>query len=116
MTYKVYSAEYKIAAITEFQSRQITIRDFAKEKDINFSTFSSWILKARKYGQPSQKQISKNEITSLMPIEVTTEAKEIIKEEANKKVSKTFIMEVKGIKLTFSISNIKEVLEAINNG
>lgn len=51
MSYKVYSAEYKIAIINEFVSRNLSVRTFAAEKGIGLSTFESRLIKARKAGQ-----------------------------------------------------------------
>lgn len=42
MLYKVYSAEYKIAMIEEFMSRNLSVRAFAAEKEIGLSTFKSF--------------------------------------------------------------------------
>ena len=41
MQYKTYSAEYKMAMIDEYISRNIIIRAFVKEKDIGLSSFVS---------------------------------------------------------------------------
>ena len=113
MQYRVYSAEYKIAMIEEYHSRNVTIRAFCKEKDLCLSTFESWLTKVRKYGKPSLKMVLRTN-NDLTPIDVTNETKMIIKEEmANFK--DTFILETRGMKLTFSINNLKEVLEVINN-
>ena len=114
MQYRTYSAEYKMSMINEYLSRDITIRAFVMEKDIGLSTFESWLTKMRKAGQLGYKKdkvISKKE---MLPIDVTSEAKTIIKEESTKS-SNTFTLEAKGIKLTFSIYNLKEVLEVIND-
>ena len=113
MDYKIYTAEYKMALINEYQSRNITIRAYCKEKDISLSTFESWLVKLRKAGQLAYQR---REVitTDNFPIDITTEAKAIIKEEVNKK-SNTFTLETRGMKLTFSINNLKEVLEVINH-
>lgn len=113
MQYRIYAAEYKMALIKEYQSRNISMRAFCKEKDISLSTFESWLMKIRMYGQPGLKMIPKTN-NSLTPIDVTDEAKMIIKEKETKS-SNTFTLETKGIKLTFSINNLREVLEVINN-
>jgi len=112
MEYKVYSAEYKISLIEEFQSRNISMRAFCKEKDLSLSTLESWLRKIRLYGQPSIKMLTKMNNDALMPVDVTSEAKAIINEEINHN-NDTFTLETKGMKLTFSISNLKEVLEVI---
>lgn len=114
MQYRTYSAEYKMSMINEYLTRDITIRNFVKEKDIGLSTFESWLTKLRKAGQLGYKKdkiISKN---GMLPIDVTNEAKTIIKEESAKS-SNVFTLETKGMKLTFSIYNLKEVLKVINN-
>ena len=84
MDYKIYTAEYKMALINEYQSRNITIRAYCKEKDISLSTFESWLVKLRKAGQLAYQR---REVitTDNFPIDITTEAKAIIKEEVNKK-------------------------------
>lgn len=114
MQYRTYSAEYKMSMIDEYLTRDITIRNFVKEKAIGLSTFESWLTKLRKAGQLGYKKdkiISKN---GMLPIDVTNEAKTIIKEESAKS-SNVFTLETKGMKLTFSIYNLKEVLKVINN-
>ena len=114
MQYKIYAAEYKVALIKEYQSRNVSMRTFCKEKDISLSTFESWLRKIRMYGQPGLKMLPKaNDF--LTPIDVTDETKQIVNEESYKS-SNTFTLETKGMKLTFSINNLKDVLEVINNG
>ena len=113
MNYKIYAAEYKISLIEEYQSRNISMRAFCKEKELCLSTFVSWLKKMRMYGQSKLKMVPKTN-ENLLPIDVTTEAKTILKEESIK-TSNTFILETKGLKLTFSINNLKEVLEVINH-
>ena len=114
MQYKTYSAEYKMAMIDEYMSRNVTIRAFAKEKDIGLSTFESWLTKLRKAGQLGYKKDKVITTGEILPIDVTREVKTIIKEESHK-TSNTFTLETKGMKLVFSISNLKEVLEVIND-
>ena len=114
MQYKIYSAEYKMSMINEYLSRDITIRDFVKEKDIGLSTFESWLTKLRKAGQLGYKKDKVISKKGMLPIDVTNETKAIIKEETDKS-SNVFTLETKGMKLTFSIYNLKEVLEVINN-
>lgn len=113
MEYKIYSAECKIALIEEYRSRNASMRTFCKEKDISLSTFESWLRKIRMYGQPSLKMFPKAN-GFLTPIDVTDETKEIVKEESYK-APNTFTLETKGMKLTFSINNLKEVFEVINH-
>lgn len=43
MQYKIYSAEYKIALIEQFESRNVSMRLFCKENNICLSTFVSWL-------------------------------------------------------------------------
>lgn len=113
MQYKIYAAEYKMSLIEEYQSRNISLRAFCEEKELCLSTFVSWLKKIRMNGQSQLKMVPKaNE--NLLPIDVTTETKTILKEESIK-TSNTFTLEAKGLKLTFSINNLKEVLEAINH-
>lgn len=114
MQYRTYSAEYKMSMINEYLSRDITIRDFVKEKDIGLSTFESWLTKLRKAGQLGYKKDKVISKKGMLPIDVTNETKAIIKEETDKS-SNVFTLETKGMKLTFSIYNLKEVLEVINN-
>ena len=113
MQYKIYAAEYKISLIEEYQSRNISMRSFCKEKELCLSTFASWLKKIRMHGQP-QLKMGPEANENLLPIDITAEAKTIFKEESIK-TSNTFILETKGLKLTFSINNLKEVLEVINN-
>lgn len=114
MEYNIYSAEYKLALIEEYRSRNISIRAFAREKGVSLSTFESWLKKVRQYGTPMLRMPTVLNDKPLKPIDVTSEAKEIIREETvNTNASNTFTLETKGMKLTFSISNLKDVLEAI---
>lgn len=113
MQYRIYSAEYKTSMINEYLSRDITIRNFVKEKDIGLSTFESWLTKMRKAGKLGYKKDKSVLAKGMLPIDVTNEAKTIIKEESAKS-SNVFTLEAKGMKLTFSINNLKEVLEVIN--
>lgn len=113
MQYKIYAAEYKVALIKEYQSGNISMRAFCKEKDISLSTFESWIRKIRMYGQPGLKMLPEAN-GFLTPIDVTDETKQIVNEESYKS-SNIFTLETKGMKLTFSINSLKDVLEVINN-
>ena len=114
MQYRTYSAEYKMSMINEYLSRDITIRNFVKEKGIGLSTFESWLTKLRKSGQLGYKKDKSVLTKGMLPIDVTNEAKTIIKEESAKSAN-VFTLETKGMKLTFSIYNLKEVLEVIND-
>ena len=106
MGYNVYSAEYKMAIVEEYVARDVTVRDFVKEKNIPIATFSSWITKFRKAGYPCARRD-----TMAKPMEITHQVKQIIKEEKES----FFTLETKGMKFTFSINNLKQVLEAISN-
>ena len=106
MGYNVYSAEYKMATVEEYISHNIKVRDFVKEKGLAISTFFTWLSKYRKAGYQVVKKENKKEL-----IEVTNEVKEIIKEEK----TSIFTLETKGMKFTFSINDLKQVLEAINH-
>ena len=110
MAHKVYTAEYKMDAINEYLTSNMTIRNYAKEKDICLSTFVSWLTIYRKAGNPIIKKSD-----SLMPIDVTDEAKEIVKRETPHPTER-IKLEVEGMKLTFPINCLKEVLEVIRNG
>lgn len=114
MEYKIYAAECKIALIEEYRSRNVSMRTFCKEKDISLSTFESWLRKIRMYGQPELKTLPHSN-NKLSPIDVTNEVK-IITKETDESSNYTFTLETKGMKLTFSLSDLKTVLEVINNG
>ena len=114
MEYKIYAAEYKWALIEEYQSRNVSMRAYCKEKELSLSTFASWLKKIRMYGQPELKMLPHSN-NKLSPIDVTNEVKTITKE-ADESSNYTFTLETKGMKLTFSINNLKEVFEVINNG
>ncbi len=114
MEYKIYAAEYKWALIEEYQSRNVSIRAYCKEKELPSSTFAGWLRKIRTYGQPELKTLP-HPSNKLSPIDVTNEVKAIAKE-ADGSSNHTFTLETKGMRLTFSINNLKEVFEAINNG
>lgn len=114
MEYKIYAAEYKWALIEEYQSRNVSMRAYCKEKELSLSTFASWLKKIRMYGQIELKRLPHSN-NKLSPIDVTNEVKTITKE-ADESSNYTFTLETKGMKLTFSINNLKEVFEVINNG
>lgn len=114
MYYKTYSAEFKMAAIEEYFSRNISIRAFVKEKDIGLSTFVSWLTKLRKAGKIGYKKEKLYPLKEMFPIDVTKEAKEIIEEKRTTN-GNSFTLEIRGMKLTFSIDNLKEALEVINH-
>lgn len=114
MEYKIYAAEYKWALIEEYRSRNVSMRAYCKEKELSLSTFESWLRKIRMYGQPELKRLPHSN-NKLSPIDVTNEVKTITKE-ADESSNYTFTLETKGMKLTFSINNLKEVFEVINNG
>ena len=114
MQYKVYSAEYKISLIEEYQSRDISMRAFCKEKDLCLSTLESWLRKIRLYGQSGIKMLPKANNNTEVPLDVTNETRAIINEES-RNISNTFTLKTKGMTLTFSINNLKDVLEVINN-
>jgi len=115
MEYKIYAAEYKWALIEEYQSRNVSIRAYCKEKELSLSTFESWLAKLRKSGQLGYKKDKAIIKSNSLPIDVTDEAKAIIKE-GIAHLTKTFSLETKGMRLTFSLSDLKTVLEVINNG
>ena len=110
MSHKVYTAEFKIEAVNEYIGGNATLRQFVKDKGICLSTFVGWLTKYRKAGNPIVKGSD-----PLMPIDVTREAKAIIKREAPHPTER-IKLELKGMKLTFPIGCLKEVLEAIRNG
>lgn len=110
MSHKVYTAEFKIEAVNEYIGGNATLRQFVRDKGICLSTFASWLTKYRKAGNPIIR-----ESDPLMPIDVTREAKAIIKKEASRPTER-IKLELEGMKLTFPIGCLKEVLEVIRNG
>lgn len=105
MGYNVYSAEYKMAIVEEYLSRNVKVRDYIKEKGLAISTFFTWLSKYRK-AYPCVKTLDQNK-----PMEITHQVKQIIKEEKES----VFTLETNGMRFTFSINNLKQVLEAINH-
>lgn len=114
MSYRVYSAEYKLAMINEFMSRNLSVRTFAAEKGIGLSTFESWLTKARKAGQIGYLKDRKSLQKPLAMMDVTNEVKTIIHEKQIPQIN-VFTLETKGMKLTFSIADLKTVLGVINH-
>lgn len=114
MLYKVYSAEYKIAMIEEFMSRNLSVRAFAAEKEIGLSTFESWLTKARRAGKIGYLKDRKSLQNPVVPMDVTNEVKTIIHEK-HVCQNNVFTLETKGMKLTFSITDLKTVLGVINH-
>ena len=72
MQYKTYSAEYKMAMIDEYISRNIIIRAFVKEKDIGLSSFVSWLTKLRRAGQLGYKKDKVITESKSVPIDALT--------------------------------------------
>lgn len=110
MKYTTYAAEYKMAMVEEYLSRDIGIRTFANEKGIGYTTFLGWLRKVKAHGKlyvTNKDQLVNNQMS---PIEVTNEVRTIVKEETR---SHTFSLTINDITLTFNISNLKEVLEVI---
>lgn len=113
MERKIYSAECKLSLIKEYLDGKLTMRAFCKEKDLCLSTLESWLTKVRKHGLPIIEAFSKKtESDSLAPIDVAAEVKKIISDETYV-ADNVFTLEIKGIKLSFAISNLKDVLEVI---
>ena len=48
MGYLVYAAEFKMAMIEEFLNGNYSIYGFAKEKNIKYTTFRSWLALYKK--------------------------------------------------------------------
>lgn len=110
---KTYDDEFKINLVREFQCRKIEISTFATEKNISESTFKKWleIYRLAETLKEEKKAITKSGIL----IDVTKEAKEIIDESTSNENQK-IDFEINGIKLTFSLKNLKIVLEMLQNG
>ena len=68
---KTYTAEYKIALVNDFMLSDLSLRNFCKDKDVPLSTFHCWVQRVKQNGK-----------YNLSPIDVTKEAKAIIKEES----------------------------------
>ena len=83
MEYNIYSAEYKLALTEEYRSRNISISAFAREKGVSLSTFENWLKKVRQYGTPMLRIPAVLIDKPPKPIDITSEAKEIIREEAS---------------------------------
>ena len=103
MEYTIYSAEFKKIMVDEYLRRDISERAFCIEKNIKYTTFRSWLRK-----------VKNQNILSLTPIDITSETKEIVNQESNEEPG-TFTLETRGMKLTFSIKNLRDVMRIINN-
>lgn len=109
---KTYSDDFKINLIREFQSGNAGIHEFVSKKNLSESTFKKW-LEIYRLANTLEKE--KNiRIKNSILIDVTDEAKEIIKE-SNTNPEQKIDFEINGIKLTLSLKNLKIVLEAIQN-
>ena len=113
MGYQIYTAEFKMAMINEFINGNYNVQAFAKDNNIRYSTFRSWLYRFNKNNQQPVIRTVDNDL--MKPIDVTSEAKAIAKRESSRRES-TIKMEYKGMKLSFPASCLKEVLEAIRNG
>ncbi len=110
---KTYSDDFKIKLIREFENRKVGIPEFVQEKNISQSTFKKWleIYRIAETLECTNKEIKE----TLDLIDVTEETKEIVNESkpvADQKID----IEINGIILTFSLKNLRTVLEAIQNG
>ena len=114
MGYLVYTAEFKMAMVKEFLTSSYSAYGFAKEKNIKYTTFRSWLALYRK-SNDQLLDIKDDNRNMLKPIDVTREAKAIIKKETSHPTER-IKLELEGMKLTFPISCLKEVLEVIRNG
>lgn len=113
MTREKYTDNFKINIMKEFSTRKIEIAKFAVEKNIPLGTFRSWLENYRKFGTPIIKRPVQN--ATVKPIDITQETKEIIKESKTSN-DQNFNLEINGYTLTFSLKNLKMVLEARQNG
>lgn len=111
-TRKTYDDEFKINLVREFQCRKIEISAFASEKNISENTFKKWleIYRLAEALKEEKKAIAKSGIL----IDVTKEAKEIIGESKTNQ-NQRIDLEINGIKFTFSLKNLKIVLEMLQN-
>lgn len=109
---KTYSDDFKIKLIREFQHGRVGISEFVSKKNLSENTFKKWleIYRLAELLEKEKKAKSKKAIL----IDVTKEAKEIIKNSKTDPDSK-IDFEINGIKLTFSLKNLKTVLEVIQN-
>ena len=112
MGYQIYTAEFKMAMINEFINGNYNVQTFAKDNNIKYSTFRSWLYRFNKNSQ--QPVIRTVEDNLMKPIDITSEVKTTIKRESIRH-NTTIKMEYKGMKLSFPITCLKEVLEAIRN-
>ena len=112
MGYQIYTAEFKMAMINEFINGNYKAMAFAKDNDIKYSTFRSWLCR---FNKNNHKPVVRNVDNNLMkPIDVTSEAKAIATRESSHQDS-IIKMEYKGMKFSFSLSCLKEVVEVIYN-
>lgn len=110
---KTYSDEFKIELIREYQIRQIGISEFVLEKNLSESTFKKRLEIYRL--AETLKNESKTKRENSILIDVTDEAKEIIKASTTTNVEQKVDLEINGIKLTVSLKNLRTVLEVIQN-
>ena len=98
MNYLIYSAEFKINAIKEYQTKNESIRKFCNERNIKLSTFYSWLRKFRDLSPNNQL------------IDVTKPVKELVVQPHRKR---TFTLNIKGKILTFDFDDLKDVMEIL---
>lgn len=107
-----YTDDFKLKLVEEYENGDLGIADFTSKNKISMSTFGKWLEKYRKHGEiKSKREISEN----IKPIDITKEAKEIMKESITHEEQK-ISLEINGITLTFPLKNLKIFLEAIQNG
>lgn len=62
---KVYSSEFKIAKIQEFETGELSQREFCRINDINYFTFHEWL---RKYRENEGSVIEDEQTVKAMPL------------------------------------------------
>lgn len=109
---KVYTDDFKIKMVREYEKGELSIAEFAAKNAITQCTFQRWLEVYRK-NDVAKSETKPNE--NVKPIDITKEAKEIISETMVTEEPKIDI-EINGITLTFPLKNLKKILEAIQNG
>ncbi len=110
---KIYPESFKKKMVKEYENGDIDTIEFAKQKGIPLSTFRKWIDNYRESNDLEFEETVLN--SSVKPIDITKETKDIAKDIKAKSEQKIDI-EIKGITLTLSTSSLKAFLEVLQNG
>lgn len=114
--YHTYSSEMKMSIVREYLQENISQRDFALQRGLNFHTFNSWITKYNK-AQVSQLSLSVIPVQHIDAVAVVPheEMNQQTKPKREKHETSYIRIKVKGISLEINPDDVSLLLEALAN-